>query len=222
MQIPQNLGLLGNGKEETKALSLVRCLVFIFEGWFLVLLAAMNSLWLKKSTDIFLLCLVFSGSQALQPWKSILKLWGEQQNFSDSSKLCFLEKNLPTPLRMQGTEYPVPRKSKGLLKCFQLFWSSRQEERLGFLLTMSGCAWGTEYVFGEAGQFLRSETEFIKMSVHISPALLLDTIFWSFCHTVIPFIQFGALVGKTQERDVTELLMLKDELDAILLKLESV
>lgn len=73
-----------------------------------------------------------------------------------------------------------------------------RKKGLGFLLTMAVCAWSTEHVFGGAGQFLKGETEFIReMSVHVSPVLFLDTIFWSFCNTITPFILFGALVGKT-------------------------
>lgn len=64
-----------------------------------------------------------------------------------------------------------------------------RKKGLGFLLTMVGCAWGTEHVFGEAGQILKGETEFIKTSVDVSPALFLDKILWSFCNTVVPFIQ---------------------------------
>lgn len=138
---------------------------------------------------------------------------------------------------MQGTEDPVPRKSKGLLKRFQLFLILKAGRKAWvFLLAMAGCAWGTKHVFGGTGQFLKSETEFIReMCAHVSPALLLDLPQYSnkwafhpphnfllFLQHCCPFIQFGALVGKTQEMDVPELLTLKGALDAILLKLGSV
>lgn len=97
-----------------------------------------------------------------------------------------------------------------------------RKKGLGVLLTMAGCAWGTEHIFGGAGGFSRVKLFIREMSVPVSPALFLDTIFLSFCNTVIPFVQFGVLVGKTQDMDVLELLTLKAALNALSPKLGSV
>ena len=141
----------------------------------------------------------------------------------------------------KGQNIPCQERAKGCSDSSSSSWSSRQKEKSWlFLLTMAGCAWGSEDVFGGAGQFLEGEREFTKkvnshasyqhsdwtyFSSLTSVHLVLCRIFFSpSCHTIAPFFPIiivccDALPGRTQEVACAWAVTLKDALDAILLKL---
>lgn len=137
----------------------------------------------------------------------------------------------------KGQKILCQERAKGCSNASSSSWSSRQEERLGvFCLLWVAVPGAQSMSLVGQGSFSRvkqsSSGKCVLMSLQhfywtylstpTSGHFILRTIFYSFCNTVVPFIQFGALVGKTQEMDVPELLTLKGALDAILLKLGSV
>lgn len=191
--------------------------------WGLILgLTDCNELFVteKEHRDIPILSgfLWFTSPPAL---KVYLKLWGWQRSFSDSSKLHFLEKNFPTTT--DDSRHRISCAKEELLKCFQLFLILKAGRKAWVFclpwLAVPG-AQSTSVVGQEVSQGWNSAHQGNECSC--SPALFLDTIFWSFCNTVIPFVQFGVLVGKTQNMDVLELLTLKAALNALSPKLGSV
>lgn len=98
----------------------------------------MNSLWLKKRTEIFPLCLVFSGFQALQPWNSIWNCEDGKEAFQIQANCASLRETSQPLLVMQGQNILCQGRAKGCSNASSFFWSSRQEERLRFF-AYHGC-----------------------------------------------------------------------------------
>lgn len=158
--------------------------------------------------------------------KVSLKLGGWQQSFSDSSKLSFLEKNFPTTTADARDRISCAKEEQRAAQMFPAFLILKAGRKAWVFclpwLAVPGAQSMSSVRQDRFSRVKQSSSKVNIKSVDVSPALFLDTILWSSCNVVIPFIRFGALVGKTQEMDVTELLTLKAELAVILLNYGSV
>lgn len=194
----QNLGLFGDEKKENKVLGSARCLLYIVEDWFLAYWLQRTPCHWKTGRDKHPLCLVsqdtMSSSQALQLWKLFEIVRKAKKPFG--FKLSLPGENFfPTTIDDARDRIPHAMSEP---------WSSRQEGKSWLLLlTMAGCAWGSDVVCGGARQFLMGETEFTKRkNIHdshqgsywicfsslTSGHLVLCRIsFSSFCNTIVPF-----------------------------------